>query len=177
VLTAERQIVEALAEAGTPFVMGHTYAQNPVTAAAGLAVLEYIKKHDLVRAAEQRGSELFAGLRELGQRHSILGDVRGLGLMIGIELVQDQVSRRPFPIEAGVAFALARACIEEGAAIYPGQGGADGQVGDHALVTPPLTISSAQIHDLVSAIDRGLSRTEALLGDASSPERQAQSAG
>src|SRR5215472_16042221 len=96
VLTAQRQIVEALAEAGTPFVMGHTYAQNPVTAAAGLAVLEYIKKHDLVRAAEQRGSELFAGLRELGPRHSILGDVRGLGLMIGIELVQDQVSRRPF---------------------------------------------------------------------------------
>src|SRR5947209_7293585 len=101
VLTAQQRIVDALAEAGTPVVMGHTYSQNPVTAAAGLAVLEYIQKHNLVGAAQQRGAELRAGLFGLRERHSILGDVRGLGLLLGIELVQDQLTRRPFPIGAG----------------------------------------------------------------------------
>jgi adenosylmethionine-8-amino-7-oxononanoate aminotransferase len=163
VLTAQADIVNALAEAGTPAVMGHTYSQNPVTATAGLAVLEYIQRHDLVRAARERGAELKDRLTRLRERHSILGDVRGLGLMIGIELVQDQVTKRPFPLEDGVAFQLARACIEEGAVIYPGQGGADGQTGDHALVTPPLTVSSAQIEDLVAAIDRALTITESHL--------------
>ena len=71
--------------------------------------------------------------------------------------------REPFPAEAGVAYAFARACIDAGAAVYPGQGGADGQLGDHALVTPPLTITSDQIQELVDAIDRGLTAVEALV--------------
>ena len=160
VLTAQQSIVDALVETGSPLVMGHTYSQNPVMAAAGLAVLDYIQRHDLVRAAEERGAELQSGLHQLRGRHAILGDVRGLGLMIGIELVQDQATRQPFPFEAGVAFQLARACIEEGAVVYPGQGGADGQTGDHALVTPPLTITSAQVNELIAAIDRGLANVE-----------------
>jgi adenosylmethionine-8-amino-7-oxononanoate aminotransferase len=160
VLIAHQRIVDTLVEAETPVIMGHTYSQHPLSSAAGLAVLDYVQRHDLVRAAEERGGELAAGLRDLRGRHPILGDVRGLGLMLGIELVQDQASRQPFPVEAGVAFQLARACIEQGAVIYPGQGGADGQVGDHALVTPPLTISSAQVGELVGAIDRALTDVE-----------------
>jgi len=163
VLAASAEIVSTLREAGTPWVMGHTFAQNPVVAAAGLAVLGYIEQHGLVAAAEERGTELVAGLRDVASRHQILGDVRGLGLLQGIELVQDKTSREPFPVTAGIAFKLARACIEEGAAIYPGQGGADGQVGDHALVTPPMTITSAQIAELTSAIDRALTRVEGSL--------------
>ena len=163
VLTAHRRIVDALADAGAAPVMGHTYSQNPVTAAAGLAVLDYIERHNLLQAAEQRGAQLCANLETLRARHPMLGDVRGLGLMLGIELVQDQATKQPFPLEVGAAFQLARACIEEGAAIYPGQGGADGQVGDHALVTPPLTITREQIDDLVGALDRGLTATEELL--------------
>jgi adenosylmethionine-8-amino-7-oxononanoate aminotransferase len=76
--------------------------------------------------------------------------------------VRDQSTKEPFPVEAGVAFKFARACIEEGAAVYPGQSGADGQVGDHALVTPPLVISPEQVDDLVAIIDRALTRVEVL---------------
>ena len=112
-----------------PLVMGHTYAQNPVSAAAGLAVLDYIQQHDLVRAAEEPGGQLLAGLQALIGRHRILGD--------------------------------AGACIDEGAAIYPGQGCVDRLIGDHALVTPPLVITAEQVEDLVGAIDRALSRVEA----------------
>ena len=63
----------------------------------------------------------------------------------------------------GVAFRFGRACIDEGAAVYPGQSGADGLVGDHALVTPPLVITPDQVDDLIGAIDRGLTRLEAEL--------------
>jgi adenosylmethionine-8-amino-7-oxononanoate aminotransferase len=163
VLMAHERVVHALREAGMPWVMGHTYAQNPVTAAAGVAVLEYIERHDLVRAARERGAQLLAGLLGLIGRHRILGDARGLGLLLGIELVRDRLTREPFPVEDGVAFRFARACIEEGAAVYPGQSGADGLVGDHALVTPPLVISAEQVDDLVAAIDRALTRLEAEL--------------
>ena len=161
VLMAHARIVAALREAGTAWVAGHTFAQHPLSAAAGLAVLEYIRRHDLVRAARERGAELLDGLKGLQARHRILGDARGLGLLLGIELVQDQATREPFPVEAEMAHRFGRACIEEGAAVYPGQGGADGQLGDHALVTPPLTTTSEQIGALVGAIDRALARVEA----------------
>jgi adenosylmethionine-8-amino-7-oxononanoate aminotransferase len=160
VLVASEQIVGALRERGTPFVAGHTYSQNPVVAAAGLAVLDYIQRHDLVRAAAERGAELARGLSRLKASHPILGDVRGMGLLQGVELVRDQSTKVPFPIEVGVAFKFARACIAEGAAVYPGQGGADGLLGDHALVTPPLTITSAEVHELLGAVDRALTTVE-----------------
>jgi adenosylmethionine-8-amino-7-oxononanoate aminotransferase len=163
VLMASETIVEALRGAGTPLVAGHTFSQNPVAAAAGLAVLGFIQRNDLVRAAQDRGAELNRGLTRLKERHPILGDVRGMGLLQGVELVRDQRTREPFPAEAGVAFAFGRACIAAGAAVYPGQGGADGLLGDHALVKPPLTIKSAELDELVGAIDLGLTAVEGSL--------------
>ncbi|MGE3911517.1 MAG: aminotransferase class III-fold pyridoxal phosphate-dependent enzyme, partial [Chloroflexota bacterium] len=163
VLLATDEVVAALDAAGTPFVAGHTYAQNPVVAAAGVAVVSYIQKHGLVAAAAERGAELLAGLQGLVEKHPIAGDARGAGLMLGLELVADKASKAPFPIEAAVAHRFAKACIGEGAAIYPGQGGADGLVGDHVLVTPPMTITSAQVAELVAALDRGLTAVEAEL--------------
>lgn len=165
VLLATDEVVGALEAAGTPFVAGHTFAQNPVVAAAGIAVVSYIQKHGLVAAAAERGLQLRSGLREIVARHPIAGEARGMGLMLGIELVSDKATKQPFPVEAGVAHRLARACIAEGAAVYPGQGGADGLVGDHVMVTPPMTISAAQVDELVAAIDRGLSRVERDLAD------------
>src|SRR6185436_13355094 len=126
-------------------------------------VLSYIEQHNLVEAARERGAELKQALQRVADRHQILGDVRGLGMLLGIELVQDKRTKQPFPIAAAIAHKLGKACIDEGAAIYPGQGGADGQLGDHALVTPPLTITSAQIDELASALERALTRVEAAL--------------
>ncbi len=164
VLIATDAVVEALDAAGTPFVAGHTFAQNPVVAAAGIAVVSYIQKHGLVAAAAERGAQLLAGLHGLVERHPLAGDARGMGLMLGLELVADKASKQPFPIEAAVAQRFAKACIIEGAAVYPGQGGADGLVGDHVLVTPPLTITSAQVDELLGALDRALTRVETDLG-------------
>jgi len=164
VLLATDEVVGALEAAGTPFVAGHTYAQNPVVAAAGIAVVSYIQKHGLVTAAAQRGAELLSGLQRLVTTHKIAGDARGMGLMLGLELVTDQGTKEPFPIEAAVAQRFAKACVAAGAAIYPGQGTADGLVGDHVLVTPPMTITSAQIGELLAALDQGLTVVERDLG-------------
>lgn len=163
VLIAHERILGALRQARTPWVAGHTYAQNPVTAAAGLAVLDYLQRHNLVQAAAARGAQLRAGLESLIGRHRILGDVRGLGLLLGVELVRDQSTREPFPVEDGVAFRFGRACIDEGVAVYPGQSGADGQLGDHALITPPLVTTPDQVDALVAGIDRALTRVESTI--------------
>jgi len=160
VLAASSGVVSALRDAGTPWVMGHTFSQNPVSAAAGLAVLGYIEREGLVASAAARGAELSSALQRVADKHETLGDVRGIGMLQGIELVRDKASREPFPVGDGVAFQLARACIEHGVAIYPGQSGADGQSGDHALVTPPLTITSSQIEELAAGLDRALSYVE-----------------
>jgi adenosylmethionine-8-amino-7-oxononanoate aminotransferase len=160
VLAASSGVVSALREAGTPWVMGHTFSQNPVSAAAGLAVLDYIQRHDLVGAAAARGAELSSALQRVADKHETLGDVRGIGMLQGIELVRDKASREPFPVADSVAHLVARACIDFGVSIYPGQGGADGASGDHALVTPPLTITSAQISELADGLDRALSYVE-----------------
>jgi adenosylmethionine-8-amino-7-oxononanoate aminotransferase len=162
-LMASEKVVHALRDAGTPLVAGHTYSQNPAGAAAAQSVLDYLQRHELVRAAVERGAQLAQALTRLKDRHPILGDVRGLGLLQGVELVRDQSTKEPFPVEDGLAFAFARACIDAGAVVYPGQGGADGLQGDHALVTPPLTMTSAEVDELVDAIDRALGAVESSL--------------
>jgi adenosylmethionine-8-amino-7-oxononanoate aminotransferase len=163
VLIAHERIVNALREADSPWVAGHTYAQNPLAAATGLAVLAYVQQHDLLTAAEERGAQLLSGLHTLVGRHRILGDARGLGLLLGVELVAHRDTKEPFPLESGMAFRFGRACIDEGVAVYPGQSGADGQRGDHALVTPPLTVTAEQVDQIVAAIDRALFRVESEL--------------
>jgi adenosylmethionine-8-amino-7-oxononanoate aminotransferase len=74
-----------------------------------------------------------------------------------------------------MAFRFARACVDEGVAVYPGQSGADGLIGDHALVTPPLVVSRDQVDELVAAIDRALSRLEADPTPSSADGRQKSS--
>jgi len=91
---------------------GSTYGGNPVACAAGVAVLETIRDEDLVANAASRGQELVAGLREVMADESRIGDVRGLGLMIGVEFVSDRATGRPDGATAeGVARAAADACL------------------------------------------------------------------
>src|SRR5688500_19456687 len=102
VLLATDEVVGALEAAGTPFVAGHTFAQNPVVAAAGIAVVSYIQTNGLVAAAAERGPQLLAGLREIVAKHPIAGEAGGMGLMLGRGLGADKATKPPFPVEGGV---------------------------------------------------------------------------
>jgi adenosylmethionine-8-amino-7-oxononanoate aminotransferase len=157
------EIIQAFERNGSNFVGGHTYTGHPVAAAVGLAVLRYIQEHDLVRNAREVGAHLLAGLRGLMVRHPIVGDVRGLGMMVGLEFVADRGTRAPFPPEREVARAIALEALPRGLVTYPGVGSVDGVLGDHIKLTPPLVLTRAQADDIVAIMDAALGAVEARL--------------
>ena len=155
---ARGHIVEALARGRGYFEHGFTYSANPLSAAIGSAVLKYIEDHDLIAAAASLGKVLGKRLEELKKRHRIIGDVRGLGMMWGIEIVKSRSTKEPFPPGLRVSRRLYEASLEEGLMIYPGTGTREGRDGDHCIIAPPFTITRSELDDLVGRFDRALGR-------------------
>jgi adenosylmethionine-8-amino-7-oxononanoate aminotransferase len=153
------RIADGLQDAGMSFAHGFTYAGNPLSAAIALEVLETLDDEGLIARAERMGSRLLARLESLRER-PIVGDVRGKGLLAGVELVAERGSRRPFPPALRVAERVRRACLDEGLSIYPGTGSVDGTAGDHILIAPPFIITEAQVDDLTARLERALDRVQ-----------------
>lgn len=145
------------------FVIGHTSSGNAMSCAAGVAVLRYILDHRLIENAARVGAHLQNGLVELATQHESIGDVRGQGLLLGIEFVTDRERKTPFPVAWGVSRRIGAATLARGLVSYPGTGTADGVAGDHLLYAPPLTLSEAQADELVSILDSSLTAVEAEL--------------
>jgi adenosylmethionine-8-amino-7-oxononanoate aminotransferase len=160
---ARSEIVEMLEREHSNFVAGHTYVGNPLSTAIGVAVLRYMQRHGLIENARVQGRYLDAELRRLMDRHPIIGDVRGSGLMIGLELVSDRALKTPFPPALGLAWRIADLALEQGLIVYPLQGCVDGVEGDMIKLSPPLCITESEIDELVSAFDIALTRAEAEL--------------
>ncbi len=99
-------------------------------------------------------------LIELQEKHPIVGDVRGMGLMIGIEFVKDKKTKEPFPPDAKVAATVTNEAMERGVIVYPGTGTADGILGDHILLTPPFIITEEHVDEIVSALDDSIRAVE-----------------
>jgi adenosylmethionine-8-amino-7-oxononanoate aminotransferase len=157
-------IVGEVRGAGGSFVIGHTAGGNPLSTAIGKAVLDYTVKNKLIDNAEIVGSYFKEKLVELMAIHPIIGDVRGLGLMLGIELVADRETKRPFPVETRAGTRVGNATFERGLVSYPGQGTVDGVIGDHLLYTPPLIITKPQIDEMADILDASLRSVERDLG-------------
>ena len=138
------------------FVIGHTSSGNPMSCAAGAAVLRYTLDNGLIENAARVGQYFKERLVELAQRHEIIGDVRGLGLLLGVELVRDRLTKVPFPPPWGVGRRVGNATLERGLVSYPGTGTVDGVAGDHLLYAPPLIINPQQIDELVTILDESL---------------------
>ena len=152
-------IAEAIEKGSGSFEHGFTYQAHPVSMAASHAVLDYIEQHNLFSRVTPAGEELMATLAPLRQ-HRIVGDIRGKGLLLGIELVQDASTKAPFPASTNVADRFFDAAFAEGVATYPIRGCADGERGDHTLLAPPFTISSAEMRELAAALRRAVARVE-----------------
>jgi hypothetical protein len=153
VLASER-IVEAVSRGGG-FVHGFTFSHHPVTAAACLAVLDILEREKLVERAQRLGQLALARLETL-RRHAHVGDVRGRGLMLGVELVADKDARRPFPRADKKAEALAATCFEGGLVTYPSGGAATGTDGDVVMLAPPFVVTESQLAEMVDILDRSL---------------------
>ncbi len=146
------RIVEAIIAHSGKFEHGHTYIGHATACAAALAVQQTIARDGLLEQVQARGRYLTARLEAtLGQSVHV-GDIRGRGLLLGVELVEDRDSRRPFPPARRINGRVKAAAMARGLICYPGGGGADGVNGDHVLLAPPFIISEAELDELVDIL-------------------------
>ncbi len=145
------RVASAIERGSGTLLHGFTYSAHPVSAAAGLAVLDYLEQNNLVASVESKGAELRAALAPL-HKSPIVGDIRGMGLLLGIEFVRDAKTREPFDSALNIASRVYDVALRRGVLTYPIQGCADGSRGDHILLAPPFTISSDEIQLLATAL-------------------------
>jgi 2,2-dialkylglycine decarboxylase (pyruvate) len=132
------------------FLFYTTHVSDPLPAAVGLAVLDVVVRERLAERALVAGERLRAGLREMQERHECIGDVRGRGLLVGVEVVADRVSKKPAP---EIGHAVSRRCLELGLSMnivqLPSMGGV-------FRIAPPLTVSDAEIDLGLDILDRAV---------------------
>ena len=145
---ARDEIVATIARGSGALMHAQTFSHHAVTCAAGVATLDYLSKHRLVERCARMAPTFHEKLQRLRALPSV-GDVRGIGLLAGVEFVADVATRAPFPRSARFAERFARAAQEAGLIIWPNVGQADGVNGDLALLAPPFTISEGEIDEIV----------------------------
>ncbi|HEU4672875.1 MAG TPA: aminotransferase class III-fold pyridoxal phosphate-dependent enzyme [Candidatus Limnocylindrales bacterium] len=159
-VAAPGEIADVVRSAG-PFVHGFTYSHHPVGAAVANEVLTILERESLVEASATKGGRLLGLLRDrlAGEPH--VGEVRGRGLMVGIELVEDLESRAPFPRSERVAERVLAAAWEAGLLLYSGTGNADGVDGDVLLLGPPFVVTDEELVEIADGTARAI---EAVVG-------------
>src|SRR5258707_1390666 len=156
VLIAPR-VVEAFERGSGAFQHGFTYQAHPVATAAGNAVLDYIEAHRLFDRVPPAADGLRQELSAL-ESHPNVGEIRGLGLLVGIEFVVNKSTRDPFPRESNIAERIRQAALVQNVLTYPTQGCVDGINGDHILLAPPFIISSQEYGLIASALHSPLQK-------------------
>jgi adenosylmethionine-8-amino-7-oxononanoate aminotransferase len=154
VLIAPR-VVEAFERGSGAFQHGFTYQAHPVATAAGNAVLDYIESHNLFEGVPPAAVALRKELSEM-ESHPNVGEIRGLGLLLGIEFVKNKSTREPFPRESNIAERIRQAAFDQNVLTYPTQGCVDGINGDHILLAPPFIISPEESAQIARALHYAL---------------------
>jgi adenosylmethionine-8-amino-7-oxononanoate aminotransferase len=156
-----RHIFDAFANGSGFFQHGHTYMGHPMACAAALAVQEVIRRDDLLANVRRMGTRLRRGLDARFGQHPNVGDVRGRGLFIGLELVSDRGSKAPFDPTLRLHARIKREAMARGLMVYPMGGTIDGARGDHVLLAPPFIVDAETIDTIVArlgdAIDAAIS--------------------
>jgi len=155
IMTRKNIVDEVVSKGG--FAHGHTYAGNPMACTVGLEVFRVIREEHLCENAARMGRVLKTGLKFLEERYEIIGQVRGKGLLLALELVRDRDTREPFPAEKDVNLLLTDEAYDEGLIIYPRRP-INGLSGDHVLVAPPLIVNEDQVNEIIDRLDRALKR-------------------
>jgi adenosylmethionine-8-amino-7-oxononanoate aminotransferase len=156
------ELVEELAETAG-FVVSHSYDANPIACAAGAAVVDEIVERGLIVNAEYVGAHLRAGLEETAQRSPVIGDVRGRGLLLAIELVADQAAMSRFPSDVDPGSVLVRHGLDHGLLLYSRRQNG-GRFGDWLMITPPLVIDMQTADDLLARLEETLASAAPELG-------------
>lgn len=157
---AKDEIYNTFKQGSGVFVHGHTYGGNPLSAAVAVAVVKTLVEENLAENSRVIGEYLLKRLQEKLLPFWYVGDVRGKGLMLGVEIVKNKNTKEPFPITMGLAEKLTLTLMKHGVIVYPGTGNADGENGDQFLLAPPLIITKDQADELVEAMTAGFKEFE-----------------
>jgi adenosylmethionine-8-amino-7-oxononanoate aminotransferase len=147
VLLSER-IFDAFAKGSGAFQHGHTYIGHPIACAAALAVQEVMARDQLLANVGTMGAHLARRLKDRFGNHPHVGDIRGRGLLMGVELVEDRSTKTPFDPKRKINVRVKQEAMARGLLVYPGGGTIDGVHGDHVLLAPPFIIDQTAV-DLV----------------------------
>lgn len=153
-LMVSGKIYDAI-EAGTGFFQhGHTYLGHSVATAGALAVLDKISSPEMLANVRKMGTLLMDRLQHAFGQHPNVGDIRGRGLFIGMEFVEDRVTKSAFAPEKKLAAKLKAAGMANGLMCYPMSGTIDGEHGDHLLLAPPFIIDETHVEEIVSKLEK-----------------------
>ncbi|MBC2861542.1 aspartate aminotransferase family protein [Stappia sp. 28M-7] len=155
-MLASGRIYRAIEEGSGFFQHGHTYIGHPAAAAAGHAVVSALVDRGLVARSAEMGERLMGALVDRFGQHPHVGDIRGRGLFLGLELVEDRESKAPFSPERRLNAVLKKAAFARGLVCYPMGGTLDGRQGDHVLLAPPFILEDAQIGEIVDKLSGAL---------------------
>ncbi len=141
---------------GGGLIHGFTWSHHPVGAAVGLAVLDRIRGLRLIDRARTQGERLLLALRSALGDHPRVGDIRGTGLLLCVELVADRDTKTPFARSEQVTEQTLLRARESGLLLYPSTGNADGVNGDYLLIGPPLTVTDDEVDLIVDRLSTTL---------------------
>ncbi|MFM7010088.1 MAG: aminotransferase class III-fold pyridoxal phosphate-dependent enzyme, partial [Betaproteobacteria bacterium] len=149
---AHNRIIDALRQKSGSFQHGHTYLGHPVASAAALAVQQVIQRDNLLTQVRERGDYLTRALQSRFRDHPFVGDIRGRGLFMALELVQDRASKVPFDHHKKLHAVVKAQAFENGLLVYPMGGTIDGERGDHVLLAPPFITSVSDLDRIVDLL-------------------------
>ena len=149
-------IYQAIAEGSGFFQHGHTYQGHPTACAAGIAVLKTMLEQNLTEQVKEKGSRLRQALQQQFAEHPNVGDVRGRGLFLGIELVQDKQTKEPLNPNFNLPEQIRHTAMLHGLLCYPMGGTIDGRKGHHILLAPPFIINDAELELIVERLSSTL---------------------
>ncbi|MES9682291.1 aspartate aminotransferase family protein [Gottfriedia acidiceleris] len=146
---ASDRVIEPIMQGSKLVMSGHTFSANPLSAAVSLAVIEYVEKHNLVQAAEEKGNYLMNKLQGLKEKFPFIGDVRGKGLLIGIEFISGIKSS-----------SFIQKVMSKGLLLYPSVAGKNGKEDSAFMIAPPLTITYEELDELLQILTVSLKELE-----------------
>ena len=155
-LLIDEEIFNTLAEGSGAFLHSHTYMGHPLACAAALAVQRVIRRDKLLENVRRQGANLSRRLGERFSNHAFVGDVRGRGLLHGVELVHDRSTKEPFDPALKIHARVKREAMARGLMVYPMGGTADGQRGDHVLIAPPFIVDAEAIDTIVERLGEAI---------------------
>jgi len=152
-------IYQTIADGSGFFQHGHTYLGHPTACAAAYAVVQKMTQKNLPARVQMMGAKLRQALQDAFGQHPHIGDIRGRGLLLGLEFVQDREQKTPFEPHMSINRKIKAAAFEAGLICYPMGGTIDGKSGDHLLLAPPFILDDTHIDEIITKLSTAFAST------------------